>query len=73
MAQEQGTTRQRTPYSAYIDDPTSSDLTIKLRDRTVNVHHIVLRRSSEYFGNFLPGLSVSQKMLCLFATTHDTD
>ena len=45
----------------YFDDPTFSDLTIRLSDRTVNAHRIVLCRKSEYFktlltGNFKVGL-----------------
>lgn len=55
MAQQQGTTGQSPPYSTYFDDPTFSDVTIKLRGRDVRVHRIVLRRNSKYFANFLTG------------------
>lgn len=42
-------------YKAYFDDPTLSDLTIQLSDRTVHVHRIVLCRGSEYFAKMLTG------------------
>lgn len=42
-------------YKAYFDDPTLSDLTIQLSDRTVHVHRIVLCRGSEYFTKTLTG------------------
>ena len=39
----------------YFDDPTFSDLTILLSDRSVNAHRIVLCRKSEYFKTLLTG------------------
>jgi hypothetical protein len=42
-------------YKSYFDDPTLSDLTLKLSDRTVHVHRIVLCRASEYFTSLLAG------------------
>jgi hypothetical protein len=42
-------------FKDYFDDPTLSDLTIRLSDRTVHVHRIVLCRKSEYFNSLLTG------------------
>jgi hypothetical protein len=42
-------------YKAYFDDPTLSDLTIRLSDRTVHVHRIVLCRRSLYFEKLILG------------------
>ena len=42
-------------YKSYFDNPTFSDLTLKLSDRTVHVHRIVLCRGSEYFTSLLAG------------------
>ena len=42
-------------YKTYFNDPTLSDLTIKLSDRSVYVHRIVLCRDSEYFDKLLTG------------------
>jgi hypothetical protein len=42
-------------YKAYFDDATLSDLTIRLSDRVVQVHRIVLCRRSEYFAKLLTG------------------
>lgn len=72
MAQQQGTTRQTAPYSTYFDDPTFSDLTIKLDGRDVMVHQNVLVRTSQYFGRLLTGFSVSQTF-CPLVKTRDTD
>jgi hypothetical protein len=35
-------------HKTFFDDPTLSDLTIRLSDRTVYVHRIILYRGSEY-------------------------
>jgi hypothetical protein len=40
-------------FKSYFDDPTLSDITIKLSDRSVYVHRIVLSRRSEHFSNSL--------------------
>jgi hypothetical protein len=40
-------------FKSYFDDPTLSDITIKLSDRSVHLHQIVLCRRSEYFSTFL--------------------
>lgn len=40
-------------FKSYFDDPTMSDITIILSDRTVHAHRIVLCRGSEYFSNLL--------------------
>jgi hypothetical protein len=40
-------------YRSYLDDPSLSDLTLKLSDRAVHVHRIVLCRASEYFTSLL--------------------
>jgi hypothetical protein len=42
-------------YKSYFDDPTLSDLTLKLSDRTVHIHRIVLCRASEYFTSLPTG------------------
>ena len=42
-------------YKAYFNDSTLSDLTIKLSDRSVYAHRIVLCRGSEYFDKLLAG------------------
>jgi hypothetical protein len=42
-------------WQDYFDDPTLSDLTIRLCDRVVHVHRIVLCRGSEYFAKLLTG------------------
>lgn len=42
-------------YRTFFDDPTLSDLTIRLSDRSVRVHRIVLCRQSEYFTKLLTG------------------
>jgi hypothetical protein len=47
------TISERQLYKTYFDDPTLSDLTIKLGDRTVQVHRIVLCRVSEHFALLL--------------------
>ena len=48
-------------YKAFLDDPALSDLTIRLSDRTVYAHRIVLCRGSEYFANMFTGrFQVSQ-------------
>jgi hypothetical protein len=40
-------------FKSYFDDPTLSDITIKLSDRSVHLHRIVLSRRSEYFSTLL--------------------
>jgi hypothetical protein len=42
-------------YKAFLDDPTLSDLTLRLGDRSVYAHRIVLCRGSEYFAHMLTG------------------
>ena len=42
-------------YRDYFDDPTLSDLTISLGNKTVRTHRIVLCRGSEYFAKLLTG------------------
>ena len=42
-------------YKAYFNDPTLSDLTIRLSDRTVHVHRIVLCRRSVYLEKLILG------------------
>jgi len=42
-------------WKDYFDSPTLSDLTIRLSDRTVHAHRIVLCRGSEYFEKLLTG------------------
>ena len=42
-------------WKDYFDSPTLSDLTIRLSDRTVHAHRIVLCRGSEYFEKPLTG------------------
>lgn len=40
-------------WKDYFDNPAFSDLTIRLSDRVVHVHRIVLCRRSEYFETLL--------------------
>ena len=40
-------------FKTCFDDPTRSDITIVLSDRSVHAHGIVLCRGSEYFSNLL--------------------
>lgn len=48
-------------YKDYFNDSTLSDLTIRLSDRTVYVHRIVLCRRSKYFNKLiLNGFKVSK-------------
>jgi hypothetical protein len=42
-------------YNSYFDYPTLSDLTLKLSERTVHAHRIVLCHTSEYFTSLLAG------------------
>lgn len=42
-------------FKDYFDDPTFSDLTIRLSDRSIHVHRIVLCRKSKYFNSMLTG------------------
>jgi hypothetical protein len=42
-------------YRSYFDDPALSDLKIKLSDRTLHAHRVVLCRASEYFTSLLDG------------------
>ena len=42
-------------WEDYFHSPTLSDLTIRLSDRDVHVHRIVLCRGSEYFQKLLTG------------------
>lgn len=42
-------------YKAYFNDPTLSDLTIRLSDRIVDVHRIILCRRSVYFEKLILG------------------
>jgi hypothetical protein len=44
---------ERDIYDTYFDDPKFSDLTIKLSDRTVHVHRVMLCRGSQYFKSLL--------------------
>lgn len=46
---------ERDIFETYFDDPKFSDLTLKLSDRTVHVHRVVLCRGSEYFKSLLAG------------------
>ena len=46
---------ERNIFETYFDDPKFSDLTLKLSDRTVHVHRVVLCRGSEYFKSLLAG------------------
>lgn len=50
-----GSASLRDFFKDYFNDPTFSDLTIRLSDRTVKVHRIVLCRKSEYFDKLLTG------------------
>ena len=48
-------------HKHFFNDPTLSDLTIRLSDRTVYVHRIVLCRRSAYFEKLiLSGFKVSE-------------
>lgn len=48
-------------HKHFFNDPTLSDLTIRLSDRTVYVHRIVLCRRSAYFEKLiLRGFKVSR-------------
>jgi hypothetical protein len=50
---------ERQLYKTYFDDPRMSDLKIRLSDRTIQVHRIVLCRASERFASLLEdGLQV---------------
>jgi hypothetical protein len=42
-------------HKHYFNDPILSDLTIRLRDRIVHVHRIVLCRRSAYFEKLILG------------------
>lgn len=42
-------------FKAYFDDPAMSDITVKLSDRCLHLHRIVLCRASEYFSTLLAG------------------
>jgi hypothetical protein len=46
---------RRDLVNSHFDDPTFSDLRIKLSDRVVHVHRVVLCRGSEYFTYLLAG------------------
>jgi hypothetical protein len=53
-------------HKAYFDDPTLSDLTIRLADRSLHVHRIVLCRRSVYFEKLiLGGFKVSEVAVAL--------
>ena len=53
-------------YKAYFDDPTLSDLTIRLSNRTVHVYRVVLCRRSVYFEKLiLSGFKVSNLAIVL--------
>lgn len=57
-------------YKTYFDNSSFSDLTIKLSDRSVRVHRIVLCRGSEYFSKLLlKGGQVSPSLSPVFQTT----
>jgi hypothetical protein len=47
--------KSRDKVHSYFDDSTFSDLTIKLSDRVVHLHRVVLCRGSEYFRSLLAG------------------
>lgn len=42
-------------FKDHFDDATFSDLTIRLSDRTLKVHRVVLCRQSQYFSTLLTG------------------
>jgi hypothetical protein len=46
---------ERDLINPHFDDPKFSDLKIKLYDRVVYVHRVVLCRGSEYFTSLLAG------------------
>ena len=62
------------PWKDYFDNPTLSDLTIRLSDRVVHVHRIVLCCGSEYFEKLLTGnfkashLTLAVQILCVRLT-----
>jgi hypothetical protein len=47
--------RSRDMVNSHFDDQTFSDLEIKLSDRVVHVHRVVLCRGSEYFTSLPTG------------------
>ena len=50
----------------YFDNPTFSDLTIQLSDRSVNTHRIILCGKSEYFRTLLTSsFKVGSQSRCL--------
>lgn len=53
-------------YKTYFDDPTSSDLVIKLDDgKVLHAHRIILCRRSVYFAKLLGGsFKVSVGWIC---------
>jgi hypothetical protein len=56
---------ERDIFETYFDDPKVSDLTLKLSDRIVHVHRVVLCRGSEYFKSLLAGsFQVGSALLC---------
>jgi hypothetical protein len=46
---------RRDLVNSHFDDPTFSDLRIKLGDRVVHVHRVVLCRGLEYLTSLLAG------------------
>ena len=42
-------------FKDHFDDPTFSDITLTLSDRSVKLHRVVLCRKSEYFTKLLTG------------------
>lgn len=60
-------------YKDYFNDPTLSDLTIRLSDRTVHVHRIVLCRRSKYFNKLiLNGFKVSKPRAVLLVNENSS-
>ena len=49
-------------WKDYFDNTTLSDLTIRLDDRAVHVHRIVLCRGSEYFEKLLTSQFMVRKL-----------
>jgi hypothetical protein len=47
--------KSRDKVHSYFDDSTFSDITIKLSDRVVRLHRVVLYQGSEYFRSLLAG------------------